>query len=68
MRPTRGLLPALLHRLIVLAGAPTRIGRLGVPIALEKEAEAEVNCLLADRTLCEKRVNSPRDFRVVSKK
>ena len=34
--------PALLHRLIVLAGAPTRIGRLGVPIALEKEAEAVV--------------------------
>ena len=44
MRPTRGvprLPPALLHWLIVLAGALTRIGRLGVP-ALEKEAEAVV--------------------------
>src|SRR6476660_5029887 len=38
----RVLPPALLHRLIVLAGARTRIGRLGVPIALEKEAEAVV--------------------------
>jgi hypothetical protein len=42
MRPTRGLLPALLHRLIVLAGAPTRIGRLGVPIALGKKAKTVV--------------------------
>jgi hypothetical protein len=33
--------PPLLHRLIVLAGARTR-SRLGVPIALEKEAEAIV--------------------------
>src|SRR5437879_11649672 len=38
----RVLPPALLHRLIVLAGARTRIARLGVPIALEKEAEAVV--------------------------
>jgi hypothetical protein len=38
----RVLPPALLHRLIVLAGARTCIGRLGVPIALEKEAEAVV--------------------------
>ena len=38
----RVLPPALLHRLIVLAGARTRIGRLRVPIALEKEAEAVV--------------------------
>src|SRR6516225_7742163 len=49
MRPTRGLLPALLHRLIVLAGAPTRIGRLGVPIALEKESEAVVAPAVAAR-------------------
>jgi hypothetical protein len=34
----RVLPPALLHRLIVLAGARTCIARLGVPIALEKEA------------------------------
>src|SRR5262249_57553879 len=34
----RVLPPALLHRLIVLAGARTPVGRLGVPIALEKEA------------------------------
>src|SRR5262245_30079162 len=34
----RVLPPALLHRLIVLADAWTRIARLGVPIALEKEA------------------------------
>jgi len=34
----RVLPPALLHRLIILAGARTPIGRLGVPIALEKEA------------------------------
>src|SRR5262249_59536840 len=40
---------ALLHRLIVLAGAPTRIGRLGVPIALEKEAEAIVAPIVAAR-------------------
>ena len=39
--------PALLHRLIVLAGARTRIGRLGVPIALEKEAEAVVAPVVA---------------------
>ena len=38
----RGLPPALLHRLIVLAGARTYIARLGVPIGLEKEAEAVV--------------------------
>src|SRR5262249_60206866 len=37
--------PALLH--IVLAGA--RIGRLGVPIALEKEAEAVVAPVVAAR-------------------
>ena len=40
---------ALLHRLIVLAGARTRIGRLGVPIALEKEAEAVVAPVVAAR-------------------
>ena len=40
----RALPPALLHRLIVLAGARTRIGRLGVPTALEKEAEAATTC------------------------
>src|SRR5258707_11027350 len=52
MRPTRGvpvLPPALLHRLIVLAGARTRIARLGVPIALEKEAEAVVAPVVAAR-------------------
>src|SRR6516225_5843805 len=39
----RVLPPALLHRLIVLAGARTRIGSLGVPVvAREKEAEAIV--------------------------
>ena len=38
----RVLPPALLHRLIVLAGARARIGRLRVPIALGKEAEAIV--------------------------
>ena len=32
----RVLPPALLHRLIILAGARTRIGRLGVPIASER--------------------------------
>src|SRR5215469_7308715 len=41
--------PALLHRLIVLAGALTRIGRVGVPIALEKEAEAVVAAAFAAR-------------------
>jgi hypothetical protein len=41
--------PALLHRLIILAGARTRIGRLGVPIALEKEAEAVVAPVVAAR-------------------
>jgi len=39
--------PALLH--IVLAGARTRFGRLGVPIALEKEAEAVVAPVVAAR-------------------
>src|SRR5262249_26317990 len=38
----RVLPPALLHRLIVLAGARTRIAGLGVPIALEKGAETLV--------------------------
>src|SRR3981189_593088 len=38
----RVLPPALLHRLIVLAGARTCIARLGVPIAREKEAEVAV--------------------------
>src|SRR2546429_8991728 len=38
----RVLPPALLHRLIVLAGARARIARLGGPLALEKEAEAVV--------------------------
>src|SRR5262249_20184537 len=45
MRPRvvfRVLPPALSHRLIVLAGALTPIGRLGVPVALEKKAEAPV--------------------------
>src|SRR5499427_4642048 len=41
--------PALLHRLIVLAGAQTSIGRLGVPTALEKEAEAVVAPVVAAR-------------------
>src|SRR5438105_15730969 len=45
----RVLPPALLHRLIVLAGARTRIARLGVPIALEKEAEAVVAPVVAAR-------------------
>src|SRR6478609_7903025 len=39
---SRVLPPALLHRLIVLAGARTYSARLRVPIALEKEAEAVV--------------------------
>ena len=41
--------PALLHRLIVLAGALTPIGRLGAPIALEKEAEAVIAPAVAAR-------------------
>jgi hypothetical protein len=45
----RVLPPTLLHRLIVLAGARTCIGRLGVPIALEKEAEAAVAPVVAAR-------------------
>lgn len=45
----RVLPPALLHRLIVLAGARTCITRLGVPIALEKEAEAVVAPVVAAR-------------------
>jgi hypothetical protein len=45
----RVLPPALLHRLIVLAGARRRIGRLGVPIALEKDAEAVVAPVVAAR-------------------
>jgi len=53
MRPTRGvprvLPPALLHRLIVLAGARTPISRLGVPIGLEKETEAVVAPVGASR-------------------
>src|SRR6266705_3790053 len=36
----RVLPSARLHRLIVLAGARTRIARLGVPIGLEKETES----------------------------
>jgi hypothetical protein len=44
----RVLPPALLH-LIVLARARARIGRLGVPIALEKEAEAVVAPVVAAR-------------------
>ena len=54
MRPTRGvpvLPPALLHRLIVLAGARRCIARLGVPIALEKEAEAAVAPAIVARNL-----------------
>ena len=47
--PSRVLPPALLHWLIVLAGPRTRIGRLGVPIALEKEAEAIVAPVVAAR-------------------
>ena len=35
--------------LIVLAGARARIGRLGVPIALEKETEAVVTPVVAAR-------------------
>src|SRR6516225_533312 len=52
MRPRaarRILPPALLHRLIVLAGAWTPIGRLGVPIALGKKAEAVVAPVVATR-------------------
>src|SRR6202046_1638933 len=45
----RVLPPALLHRLIVLAGARTRIGRLRVPIALEKGAEDVVAPVVAAR-------------------
>ena len=45
----RVLPPALLHRLIVLAGARRRIGRLGVPIALKKDAEAVVAPVVAAR-------------------
>src|ERR1700730_16929195 len=45
----RVLPPALLHRLIVLASARTRIARWGVPIALEKEAEAVVAPVVAAR-------------------
>ena len=45
----RVLPPALLHRLIVLAGARTPIGRLGVPIALEKEADAVAAPVVAAR-------------------
>src|SRR6516164_3597474 len=45
----RVLPPALLHRLIVSSGARTRIGRLGVPVALEKEAEAVVAPVVAAR-------------------
>src|SRR5262249_56558160 len=41
--------PALLHWLIVSAGARTRIGRLGVPIGLEKKAEAVVAPVVASR-------------------
>src|SRR5215831_19099083 len=45
----RVLPPARLHRLIVLAGARTRIPGLGVPIALEKGAEALVAPVVAAR-------------------
>src|SRR6516162_8029605 len=45
----RVLPPALLHRLIVLAAAPPGIGRLGVPIALKKKAEAVVAPVVASR-------------------
>src|SRR5258705_12011265 len=45
----RVLPPSLLHRLIVLAGARTCIARLGVPISLEKEAEAVVAPVVAAR-------------------
>src|SRR6516225_8817446 len=48
----RVLPPALLHRLIVSSGARTRIGRLGVPVALEKEAEAVVAPVVAARDDC----------------
>src|SRR2546421_10733513 len=44
----RVLPPALLRRLIVLAGARKRIARLGVPIA-PKEAEAVVAPVIAAR-------------------
>src|SRR5215469_3697407 len=52
MRSTRRvavLPPALLHRLIVLAGAWARIATLGVPIGLEKETEAVVAPVIAAR-------------------
>src|SRR6516165_7762221 len=42
-------LVVLLHRLIVLAGARPRIAGLGVPIALEKGAEAAVAPVVAAR-------------------
>src|SRR5215469_11847733 len=45
----RVLPPALLHRLIVLAGARTPISRLRAPIGLEKEAEAFVAPVVASR-------------------
>src|SRR2546430_16512700 len=40
---------ARLHRLIVLAGARARVARLGIPIALGKEAEAVVTPVVAAR-------------------
>src|SRR5258708_35612361 len=45
----RALPPALLHRLKVSAAARTPIARLGVPIGLEKEAEAAVAPTVAAR-------------------
>src|SRR5579883_1630815 len=52
-RPKRGvarvLPPALLHRLIVLAGARTRVAGLGAPIALEKGAESVIAPVVAAR-------------------
>src|SRR3989440_12780589 len=56
----RVLPPALLHRLIVLAGARTRIARLGVPIGLEKD-EAVVAPVVAAR-------NGDLDRRLASNK
>ena len=60
--------PAPLHRLIVLAGARARVARLGIPIALEKGAEAVVAPLVAarnwhiDRTPARHEADRPRAF------
>src|SRR6516225_2820397 len=52
LRAACRVLPPALYRLIVLAGARTPVGRLGVPIALEKKAEAVVAPVVAARDDC----------------